>query len=82
MHRTKQDFEREFICPKCRARGAHVQQVDVGRSMAGVIAISPDRYLAVTCGLCGYTEFYNQAICVKNEETETNRAKLAEKPTE
>ena len=77
---TKEVFEREFVCPKCHGHGALVQEVSIGRSM--MLPLGPTRYLAVSCGLCGYTEFYQTAIVEKEAETEEipAMAKLAEKP--
>lgn len=78
--RTREQFEREFCCPKCRGRGAVVQEVQMSRSVARLIPILPARYLAVSCGLCGYTEFYQTAILESAGEEATSPAKLAEKP--
>ena len=77
---SKEDLEREFICPKCRHHGGLVQEVQLGRSVARMLPLPPSRYWAVVCGLCGYTEFYRLSILEKaGEETGQAAAKLAEK---
>lgn len=65
---TREQLECNFVCPKCRGRGALVTEIQFGRSMAIVIPLTPSRYLAASCSLCGYTEFYNMAIALKAEQ--------------
>lgn len=81
MKFKKEHFERDFVCPKCHGHGAIVQEVSIGRGVvASMLPMGPSRYLAVSCGLCGYTEFYQMAIVEKEIETEDipAMAKLAE----
>jgi predicted nucleic-acid-binding Zn-ribbon protein len=81
MRWTKEELERQFTCPKCRHRGALVQEVQLGRSVAHVLPLPPTRYWAASCGLCGYTELYHLAILEKcGEEAFQPVSKLAEKP--
>ncbi|MCL5270541.1 MAG: zinc ribbon domain-containing protein [bacterium] len=77
---SREKFEREFICPKCHAHGATTQEVNVGRAVAGMFPLPASRYFAVSCALCGYTEFYLLAIAVRAAETAPATGKLAEKP--
>jgi len=42
----------------------------MGRVVAVMFPLPPNRYLAATCGLCGYTEFYHLAIADKASERE------------
>lgn len=79
---TKEQFERDFVCPKCHGHGALVNEVSLGRGVTRMLPLSPYRYLAVSCGLCGYTEFYLLAIVEKETETDEMPAlaKLAERP--
>ncbi|NQU44022.1 hypothetical protein HQ520_12110 [bacterium] len=52
-----------YICPKCRGRQPHVREVAlVKTSLFGIFPCRDNRYIEVTCTLCGYTEFYNRAI--------------------
>ncbi len=78
---NKEYFEREFICPKCHGHGAVTQEVSIGRHVAGVFPLPANRYLAVSCGLCGYTEFYQMAIAVRADDEVPAINRLAtEKP--
>lgn len=67
MKWTKQDFEQKFVCPKCRGRGALVQEVQIGRAVARIVPLPASSYLSVSCSLCGYTEFYNLALVAREE---------------
>ena len=80
MRVNRENMERNFVCPKCRRHGAVTEEVTVGRCMARMIPLPSTRYLAVTCGLCGYTEFYQMAILEKMAEKTPASARLAEKP--
>lgn len=80
MRFSKEQFEREFICPKCHGHGALAQEVSIGRGVARMLPLTPSRYLAVSCGLCGYTEFYNLALLERDTEEVPALAKLAEPP--
>jgi predicted nucleic-acid-binding Zn-ribbon protein len=77
---TKEQFEQEFVCPKCHGHGAFVQEVSLGRGVARVLPLAPSRYLAVSCGLCGYTEFYQMAILEKETEEAPALIPLIDKP--
>jgi predicted nucleic-acid-binding Zn-ribbon protein len=75
--------ERDFICPKCRGRQADVREIILTKS--GILDLLPgkdNRYLEVTCVLCGYTEFYNRAIRLRGMEAIDQEARLPlpEKP--
>lgn len=78
---AREHFERDYVCPKCHGHGALTQEVSVGRGVVASMLV-PSRYLAVSCGLCGYTEFYLLAIIEKEADTEdiSALAKLAEGP--
>ena len=47
-----------------------------------VLPVPTDRFLAVSCSLCGYTEFYNLAIPVHAEEPEMSRRRGLNESTE
>lgn len=82
MRLNRETLERDFVCPKCRGHGAITCEVQIGRPICSMIPImKPGRYLAVTCGLCGYTEFYNMAIAIKAAQTAPAQAttRLAQK---
>lgn len=81
MHRSREALESNFLCPKCRNRGALVQEVQLGRSVVRMLPLSSARYVAASCTLCGYTEFYHQGILERCEEDGTQPVtnRLAEK---
>lgn len=69
MRRNREKLQSEFICPKCRARGAVVHEVSIGRSVTNILPLAANGYLAATCSLCGYTEFYHLAVVEKETQT-------------
>lgn len=69
MQVTREVLEREFICPKCRGRGALVQELQLGRGgVSALLPLAAGRFLAATCGLCGFTELYSQSAAARNEQ--------------
>lgn len=60
-----------FCCPKCRSRACYSEQVWIGSGvpvLGRVFGRADNRYLAVSCGLCGYSELYNLKIIVQQHE--------------
>ncbi|MCB2154106.1 hypothetical protein KQI84_04420 [bacterium] len=55
----------DYRCPKCRGQQCRFEHVNLPH---GRLPIHTGRYLAVTCHLCGYTEFYDQAVSESAEE--------------
>ena len=68
MGTTKETLETEFTCPKCHARGALVQEVALGRSVARMIPLTAANYLAASCTLCGFTELYSTVAASRADE--------------
>ena len=63
MKLTKQHFADHYACPKCRGRRPDVREVALAKSsLLDLLPSKDNRYIEVTCTLCGYTEFYNRAI--------------------
>jgi len=57
---TPEDRLKErFRCPKCKNANCAVHRVSLPH---GPIPLFKGRFLIATCTLCGYTEFYDQAI--------------------
>lgn len=72
MSRAIHNLSQTFICPKCRGRQPDCREVVISKS--GLLHLFPckdNRYIEVTCSLCGYTEFYNRALYVKCHKQET-----------
>ena len=79
MERTKEALERQFACLKCHGRTCTVQDVAfAGGPLSRMLPVGSHRYFAVSCTLCGFTEFYNLALIDHVEEPAPGKAKLAE----
>lgn len=78
------EFAEKFHCPKCHAHGgtAHEALIPAG-PLNLMIPTAGSRFLAVSCRLCGYTEFYNMAIAVpaREEESVGSTEPVADTPT-
>ena len=57
--RPEDALEQHYRCPKCRNGECAVHHVRVPMD---VLPLPVGRYLVTTCTLCGYTEFYDQAV--------------------
>ncbi|HCR49289.1 MAG TPA: hypothetical protein DIW24_06660 [Bacteroidetes bacterium] len=53
----EETFSHRFKCPKCHHKGAHTHRMHT--TPETVEAEAETGYLAVSCPLCGFTEFYN-----------------------
>ena len=65
MGEESKALTQHYVCPKCRGRAADVREVAFSKS--GLLDLLPskdNRYIEVTCTLCGYTEFYSRAIYI------------------
>lgn len=79
MHRSKQSLQREFCCPKCRGRACSIEEVSLPISgpFSLMLPVAAARFHAVSCGLCGFTEFYNLAVLADSKEEAPAAAELA-----
>src|SRR4051812_33947470 len=60
---------RNFCCVKCRGRSAVAKTVPLSKSLPHLLSLSADKYILLSCALCGYTEIYNtQAFATSEEE--------------
>lgn len=56
---TSQYFT-NYVCPKCRGRSCITSEASIGGLHKRIFFRSRDnRYLIVTCSLCGYSELYS-----------------------
>ena len=63
MKLAKQQLSDHYNCPKCRGRKPDVREVALAKSsLLDLLPSKDNRYIEVTCTLCGYTEFYNRAL--------------------
>ena len=55
-------FQANFTCSKCRGKTAVTRTVSMRPAsvdLRSVLRHTGPRYVAVSCALCGYTEFYD-----------------------
>lgn len=65
----------KFCCCKCRSRQAVTRTVSLG-GLPTLLSLGADKYILLSCTLCGYTEIYNTHAFANNtdEEVEAERA--------
>lgn len=56
---AEQKLLQEFTCTKCRCREAVSKTASLGSGLPHLLNLSPDRYILISCGACGFTEIYN-----------------------
>ena len=57
-----------FICPKCKSSGASVKRfAATGTGLSRVFDIQHNKFIAVSCQTCGYTELYNPDILERKD---------------
>lgn len=62
-------LKEKWICPKCRGRGCLLQEVSMSKITDKIILRGGnDKFIGLSCTLCGYTEFYNQKIVARADE--------------
>ncbi|MEM8884977.1 MAG: zinc ribbon domain-containing protein [Planctomycetota bacterium] len=55
-----------FRCPKCNERGATTKRIaTTGTGLSKLFDIQHNRFIAVTCRSCGFTELYNPDVLEK-----------------
>lgn len=60
MAKVDELLAREFACPRCEQKGAHVERLSMsGTGLSRLFEIQPYRYAFVSCNNCGYTEVYD-----------------------
>ena len=57
------DLARRFRCSKCRHQGAQVKRfAATGTGFSKLFDIQHNKFIAVSCNHCGFTEMYNPQI--------------------
>ena len=57
------DLAARFVCLKCKNTGAKVKRIAVtGTGLSNLINYRHNIFIAVSCSMCGYTEFYDHEI--------------------
>lgn len=57
-----------FSCAKCRGKTAVTKTVPLTRGLPELFNLSADKYILLTCTLCGYTEMYNASVFAMERE--------------
>jgi len=52
----------KFKCPKCHNNTSIHKQVSLSKVSEKILGGHSDKYLLVSCSLCGYTETYNLKV--------------------
>lgn len=62
-------LKEQWVCPKCRSRGSVTQEVSLSKiTDKFILRGGGDKYLVLSCTLCGYTELYNLRVVARLEE--------------
>jgi predicted nucleic-acid-binding Zn-ribbon protein len=77
--RGEEQIRASFRCPKCRNPGCLVHHATVPMN---VLPLPVGRYLIATCSLCGFTEWYDEAVVESLNKPATETAALATDPME
>ena len=57
------DLARRFRCVKCKHQGGHVKRfAATGTGLSRMFDIQHNKFIAVSCAHCGFTEIYNPQI--------------------
>lgn len=60
----------KFCCAKCRGRKAVARTAAIG-GLPTLLNLGADKYILLSCTLCGYTEIYNtHAFATVEDEAE------------
>ncbi|MEM9839072.1 MAG: zinc ribbon domain-containing protein [Pseudomonadota bacterium] len=53
----------EWVCPKCSTEEFGATEMHVsGGGLAGHLGVNNQRFAAISCTSCGYTEFYRMPL--------------------
>lgn len=57
-----------YTCPKCRGRSCYTSEATIGGLRRRLFSRPQDnRYLIVTCSLCGYSEMYSLKVLASSK---------------
>lgn len=74
----KHDLSESYCCPKCHGRSAAVSKTQLPRGHIPDLLGMRGKYLLLTCGLCGYTELYDQALYARSKEMEKDSGEVSQ----
>lgn len=63
MMKLDEQLAAKFVCVKCKGSGATVKRIAAtGTGISRVFDIQHNKFIAVSCQQCGFTELYNPEI--------------------
>jgi len=70
MKELDQQLASRFVCAKCRASGGNVRRIAAtGTGVSRIFDYQRNRFIAVSCTRCGYTELYDPKTFGDEEKT-------------
>lgn len=77
--RTKEALQNRFVCAKCHSHSCVAEDVTLASGpLSRMLPVGATRFIALSCSLCGYTEFFNLAVIAHEEEPALGKAELRE----
>lgn len=71
-------LQERFKCPKCNNHASICKEVSLSKVSEKILGVHPDKYLYISCSLCGYTEVYNLKVLVSDTAGEPIRNSVLE----
>ena len=75
-----QRLQDRFNCPKCHNHTSVCKEVSLSKVSEKILGGQSDKYVFISCALCGYTETYNLKMLVHSAEKEPIRGKSVLEP--
>jgi len=61
--KLEEQLAQKFKCTKCGSHGAQAKTISTtGSGISKMLDIQHNKFVAVSCNRCGYTEFFNPAM--------------------
>lgn len=74
----ERNLKESFLCPKCKSQEAITKKINLsGSNLKNFFPGGSNKYLFLTCTLCGYTEIYDLYAYVRKDVPQENKANLA-----
>ena len=74
-----EQFQERFRCPKCNNRASIPREVSLSRVKEKILGVHhAEKYLILSCSLCGYSEMYNLKVAAQADQEEQVREGVPE----
>lgn len=64
----EEQLVQNFCCVKCRGKAAVTKTLPLTRGLPELLNLSSQKYVLLTCALCGYTEIYSPLARVLSKD--------------